>query len=1279
MPIADTVGLAALNWVASAVITRLINKGISYLGSDIAKGLGDLETTLVPQFQLVIQAAQNSPHKAALAKWLTRLKGAYLDAENILHEVEYEHLKHKAIGGDRKMGPGISARSIIIPFSKFTSKLEKKVSLLPPQKRELLRRLNKLKEIAAEAKTFSDLLGIQTRNENNTNSSNGPSMTSSLLKNKVFGRDEEREYIIKFLLDDQEESSLTRGYSVCAITAMGGAGKTTLAQYVYNDERIKIHFGLRMWISLSHNLDIMEHTKEIIECVSRKECPNLRNLSVLQNKLIDALPESEEVFLVLDDVWYDTKIGEEQWDNLLAPFATFQGRCKILFTSRLENFPGALLPVIHIQLRDLADDHFLLLFRSFAFLGLENIDTQLKNHLGDIGDRITKKLTKSPLAAKVVGNQLRKQPHIRFWKATLENVNLKNLMDVLLWSYQRLDVQLQQCFLFCSLFPKGEAHTANHLAKYWIALDFVQTTDDNRNVEDISFEYFQMMVAHSIFQPVNQIYIMHDLFHDLAENLSSEDCIRLINAEREIPSTIRHVYLKVNNENLKENLSRICNLSNLHTLILNIEYSMDDASEIFSIISTNFKYLRVLKLHVRGYNVLPRTIGDMRNLRYLNIRRSSIKELPNSVTQLYHMQFLFLPASVKTLPTKLSNLIKLRDIKIYDSNHVALNSLPPVPYLSKLTSLQRLYEFHVRKEEGYELRQLGSLGELSGTLKIVNLENVRHMDEAAQARLNGKARLKKLKLVWSKPAENGSELEVIEALQPPPNLEALEIKGYIGSTYPSWLLKGSFIENINSLVLNNCNALTTLPQNLNRSRHCLDLGLENLGSLRELPTLPESLATLRIIRCPCLILICENGVQLNENYTMVDERSWISSIMKLNEISEKSTNYIKDVLDYEFKSFEQTISVENCFSEQLKIAENNVGVNALELWEYILRAWWQCHQQKMHYTFSHSTGKGTLELPSMLRILTLGYCCLSDGALSECLRGMATLEELYLLGIMMITTLPPAQVLESLQHLRVLEIQDCWCLRSLGGLRSLPNLLKFQVQGSWCLEMESDYTQLPPTLQFFSVANCILPPAILNGDLPCLQNVEIENCLVPASLSLGQLFSLKSLKLVNCPDLCHIWGLQSRPSMDSLHLVRLPQLSVESVMESWQGSRELYLSSSVMLNELLSSENFVPPQTLGMVFCQEEAITFGNSYHFRSIKKLILLKCKTKNLPTTLSDFSNLEIIEIRDCTEISGLPELPDSVQEILIRGCPVLRERCQPNGPEWHKIRCIQSWKIR
>ncbi|XP_078166966.1 uncharacterized protein LOC144561746 [Carex rostrata] len=345
----------------------------------------------------------------------------------------------------------------------------------------------------------------------------------------------------------------------------------------------------------------------------------------------------------------------------------------------------------------------------------------------------------------------------------------------------------------------------------------------------------------------------------------------------------------------------------------------------------------------------------------------------------------------------------------------------------------------------------------------------------------------------------------------------------------------------------------------------------------------------------------------------------------------------------------------------------------------------------MNFIFRCNTRANKLKLPSMLRILHLGYCCISDGALSDCLREMVTLEELYLSGIMTITTLPPIQVLESLQSLRVVEIEQCWYLRSLGGLHAIPHLQCFLIVGCWCVDMfrkslqqldkfkqfvptVTDNSPLPPTLLSLTIISCVVPQAILNNNFPFLQDVEIKNCNLQGFLSIRQLTSLKSLVLNNCRGLRVIQGLESRPFINELELLQLPNLSVESVLESWQGCRQqLSISSLEMLNKLLSSQDFFAPRVLCIEYCEEKEISFEKSDHLQSIKTLAFLNCKTQYLPITLSGFSTLEYIEFDGCPKISRLPELPGSVQTITISGCPVLRERCQPNGVDWHKIQCI------
>jgi hypothetical protein len=76
-----------------------------------------------------------------------------------------------------------------------------------------------------------------------------------------------------------------------------------------------------------------------------------------------------------------------------------------------------------------------------------------------------------------------------------------------------------------------------------------------------------------------------------------------------------------------------------------------------------------------------------------------------------------------------------------------------------------------------------------------------------------------------------------------------------------------------------------------------------------------------------------------------------------------------------------------------------------------------------------------------------------------------------------------------------------------------------------------------------------------------------------------------------------------RPFINHLHLIEVPKLAVESVLESWQGCRkQMAISSSVVFNKFLLSQDFVTPTTLVIKFCQEEVISFEKSDCLQSIK-----------------------------------------------------------------------------
>ncbi|XP_044417254.1 putative disease resistance protein RGA4 [Triticum aestivum] len=1022
--------------VATPAISFIVNKAFGYLSEwykpndleELKNNLSEKLTDIQAVYD-VVDHQEISEQSNGLAEWLWRFRDAVEEAEDALDEMDYHKLKEEAEA--HSLGQIVGKAARMTPEGNMVEKLREAIERLESVAKDLGGFLQLLCRV--------DNLVLQDRAERSVYQT-----SSTLVPIEIFGRDSEKNQVIRWLTDNvHDDPDTVTQVPVFAIIGIGGIGKTTLAQIVCEELKDSAHFDCILWVHVSDNVfSSTRIMKKILEAVT-KEKPNADTLEALQQILKDKLGLNK-VLLILDDVWEDSKMIE--WETLMAPLRSIQRGSKILLTTRM---------------RSVAD-------MKYAFDGLNSEDYA---HLLPIAEKIAKKFHGCPLVTKIAGGHLQNNISDQHWEGLHRQLeHLEGSTDVIITtvlrsSYHHLPEHLQLCFRYCSIFPKNHKFKKVDIVKMWMGSGLIlQTEGGTERPEDMGGRYFVQLARKSFFTFVptvnpyqkysTEYYVMHDLLHELARNVSTGECLRLESGGfLHHKCTVRHLWIANFSKLSCEEIKAISCFKSLRTLVMEDSYHVS-TGHVYALeeVIEKLKCLRLLSLKGVTKFCFPKEVAN-KHLRYISF--STIEKI-HGLSKLYHLQVLIAAKRIGTASEQVENMENLFHLRYVSYGTNGFGQCP----VGRLTSLQELYNFSIQSKEGYRISSLMNLTSLC-KLRLCNLENVERHEEVIEAKINEKSYLRSLSLNWSETNDALKEDNlVLDILEPHARLENLEITGYSGVRFPPWINHPPLV-NMVSLELRQCKNWVCLPSlgNLQLLKH---LELQNLTGLKQIgqssgDSLPQNLKTLVVEGCqglrklpllPLTLMQLEiNNVGLDILPRIVVHHGNIGSeamppklvSVIISNCSNLTTLAESFLLQEHYICTLQILKIVDC--KKLIHAPLSFG-SMNDLTEFRIGS---CYSLRMMERVD-----GGL-LPCTLKELSMVQCGDLQLPLLNSLVGLSNLTSLSLCNCSRVKSLPSSEVFRSLTALREMVIMNCIFLSSLGGLGALSYLSWLEITDCECV------------------------------------------------------------------------------------------------------------------------------------------------------------------------------------------------------------------------------------
>ncbi|KAM3215567.1 hypothetical protein ACQJBY_067534 [Aegilops geniculata] len=248
-------------------------------------------------------------------------------------------------------------------------------------------------------------------------------------------------------------------------------------------------------------------------------------------------------------------------------------------------------------------------------------------------------------------------------EAGMEKLTQEEVGRIVSHCYNDMPAEIQTCSLYLSIFPKGYKISRKLLIRRWIAEGIV-CEKDGLGVDIVAETYFNHLIRRKIIQPVEHSgngkvkkCVVHDMVHELiVRKANEENFITVVGGNwfMQPPSSkVRRLSIQDRDFIHTKDIDKM-NLSHVRSLTIfgSLKKQLSSHSFKFGIVQVldlegckDFKQhhiteicemllLKYLSLRKTDTKQLPESIGKLKNLETLDIRETQVVELPKAVCQL---------------------------------------------------------------------------------------------------------------------------------------------------------------------------------------------------------------------------------------------------------------------------------------------------------------------------------------------------------------------------------------------------------------------------------------------------------------------------------------------------------------------------------------------------------------------------------------------------------------------------------------------------------------------